>query len=138
MSVVTPFKAIEAITTASDPRKAILDFVGDTSGFEVGSDRILVGIFMRPEKTRGGIIRPDANKEEDVWQGKVGLVLKLGPNAFINPDDGSLYEQHAEVGEWVCFKVGDGWQVEFNKMPCRVIKDSNIVIFKIKDPMVWL
>jgi co-chaperonin GroES (HSP10) len=138
MSVITPFKAIEAITTASNPKKAILEFVGDTSGFEIGGDRVLVGIFMRPEKTKGGIIRPDANKEEDVWQGKVGLVLKLGPNAFVNPDDGSLYEQHAEVGDWVGFHVGDGKQIEFKKMPCRIIRDSSIEVFKIKEPMDWL
>jgi co-chaperonin GroES (HSP10) len=137
MSVVTPFKAIEAITTASDPKKAILGFIGDVSGFEVMGDRVLVGVFMRPEKTKGGIIRPDANKEEDVWQGKVGLVLKLGPNAFVNPEDGSSYEQRVDVGDWVVFKVGDGWQLEVNKMPCRMIKDTNFIA-KIKDPMMVL
>ena len=137
MSVVTPFKAIEAITKSTDTRKAILDFIGDISGYEVMGDRVLVGIFMRPEKTKGGIIRPDANKEEDVWQGKVGLVLKLGPNAFINPDDGSLYEQRVDVGDWVVFKVGDGWQLEVSKMPCRMIKDTNFIA-KIKDPMMVL
>jgi co-chaperonin GroES (HSP10) len=137
MSVVTPFKAIEAITTASDPKKAILDFVGDLSGFEVMGDRVLVGIFMRPEKTRGGIIRPDINKEEDVWQGKVGLVLKLGPNAFVDPDDGSLYAQRVRVGDWIVFKVGDGWQLQVNKMPCRMIKDTNFIAM-IEDPMMVL
>ena len=137
MSVVVPHRAIEAISTALNPKEAIIKFTGDLSGFEVMGDRVLVGIFMRPEKTKGGIIRPDANKEEDVWQGKVGLVLKLGPNAFINPDDGSLYEQRVEVGEWVVFKVGDGWQLEVNKMPCRMIKDTNFIA-KVKDPMMVL
>jgi co-chaperonin GroES (HSP10) len=137
MSVVTSFKAIDAISTAANPKEAIIKFIGDLSTFEVMGDRVLVGIFMRPEKTKGGIIRPDANKLEDVWQGKVGLVLKLGPNAFINPDDGSLYEQRVEVGDWVVFKVGDGWQLEVNKMPCRMIKDTNFIA-KIKDPMMVL
>ena len=76
-------------------------------------------------------------KEEDVWQGKVGLVLKAGPNAFVNPDDGSLYEQRVDVGDWVVFKVGDGWQLEVNRMPCRSIKDTNFIA-KIKDPMMVL
>jgi co-chaperonin GroES (HSP10) len=137
MSVVVPHRAIEAISTATDPKEAIIKFIGDLSTFEVMGDRVLVGIYMRPEKTRGGIIRPDANKEEDVWQGKVGLVLKLGPNAFIDPDDGSLYEQRVEVGDWVVFKVGDGWQLEVSKMPCRMIKDTNFIA-KIKDPMMVL
>lgn len=137
MSVVTPFKAIEAITKSQNPKQAIIDFVGDLSGFEVMADRVLVGIFMRPEKTAGGIIRPTSNKEEDVWQGKVGLVLKWGPNAFMNPDTGDLYEQSVSVGEWGVFKVGDGWQLEVNKMPCRMIKDTNLIA-KIKDPMMVL
>ena len=137
MSVVVPHRAIEAISTATNPKDAIIKFIGDLSGFEVMADRVLVGIFMRPEKTKGGIIRPDANKEEDVWQGKVGLVLKLGPTAFINPDDGSMYEQFVDVGDWVVFKVGDGWQLEVNKMPCRMIKDTNFIA-KIEDPMMVL
>ena len=135
MSVVTPYRAIEVITKAVDTKQAIINFIGDLTHFEVMGDRVLVGIFMRPEKTKGGIIRPDSNKDEDVWQGKVGLVLKLGPNAFINPDDGSLYEQRIDVGDWVVFKVGDGWQLEVNKMPCRMIKDTNFIA-KIKDPMM--
>lgn len=137
MSVVVPHRAIEFISTALDPKEAIIKFIGDLSTFEVMGDRVLVGIFMRPEKTKGGIIRPDANKEEDVWQGKVGLVLKLGPNAFINPDDGSVYDQRVEAGDWVVFKVGDGWQLEVNKMPCRMIKDTNFIA-KVKDPMMVL
>ena len=137
MSVVVPHRAIEAISTATNPKEAIIKFIGDLSGFEVMADRVLVGIFMRPEKTKGGIIRPAANKEEDVWQGKVGLVLKLGPTAFINPDDGSMYEQFVDVGDWVVFKVGDGWQLEVNKMPCRMIKDTNFIA-KIEDPMMVL
>ena len=137
MSVVVPHRAIEFISTALDPKEAIIKFIGDLSTFEVMGDRVLVGIFMRPEKTKGGIIRPDANKEEDVWQGKVGLVLKLGPNAFINPDAGSVYDQCVEAGDWVVFKVGDGWQLEVNKMPCRMIKDTNFIA-KVKDPMMVL
>lgn len=137
MSVVIPHRAIEVISTATDPKGAIIKFIGDLSTFEVMGDRVLVGIYMRPERTKGGIIRPNTNKEEDVWQGKVGLVLKLGPNAFINPDDGSRYEQRVEEGDWVVFKVGDGWQLEVNKMPCRMIKDTNFIA-RIQDPMMVL
>ena len=133
MSVVVPHRAIEAISTALDPKEAIIKFIGDLSTFEVMGDRVLVGIFMRPEKTKGGIIRPDANKEEDVWQGKVGLVLKLGPNAFINPDAGSVYDQCVEAGDWVVFKVGDGWQLTIRDTACRILTDRTVRM-RIKNP----
>jgi co-chaperonin GroES (HSP10) len=136
MSVVIPHKFIESISKAIDPRQAILDFVGDLDDFEVIGDRVLVGIYMRPEKTSGGIIRPDINKVEDVWQGKVGLVLKWGPDAF-RDEDGELYEQRVEVGEWGVYFIGDGKPMEVNKAPCRIVKSGSFVA-KIKNPEMVL
>src|ERR1035437_2510835 len=98
MSVVVPHRAIEIVSNSKDPKQAIIDTIGDLSGVEVIGDLVLIGIYIRPEKTAGGIIRPTANVQEDVWQGKVGLVLKWGPNAFRNPEDGTLYEQRVELG----------------------------------------
>ena len=137
MSVVIPHKFIESISKATDPKQAILDFVGDLSGLEVIGDRVLVGIYMRPEKTSGGIIRPDANKVEDVWQGKVGLVLKWGPDAFVDRESGELYDQSIKPGEWGVFFVGDGKPLEINKPPCRLVKHVNFVA-KIKNPEMVL
>ena len=48
------------LSLATDPRKALLDAVGDLSGFDIFHNQILVAIYVRPEKTSGGIIRPDA------------------------------------------------------------------------------
>lgn len=127
MAVVTPYKAIGLVTSADDPKKAIQSIVGDLTGYELSRDLVLVGIFMRPEKTKGGIIRPDMNKEEDVWQGKVGLILTCGPDAFRDPGTGEFYEQRYEIGDWVQFFVGDGRQTQINGMPCRIIRDTNIV-----------
>lgn len=134
MGVVIPHKAIEVISTAADPRKAIQDMAGDLSGIELIGDRVLIGIYMRPEKTAGGIIRPTVNKEEDVWQGKVGLVLKWGPDAFRNPETGDYYEQDVQVGEWGVFFIGDGKPIQVGQMPCRIVRDSSFVA-KVKDPM---
>ncbi len=137
MSVVIPAKFMESISRASDPRQAIQDFVGDLSGFEVIGDRVLVGIYMRPEKTSGGIIRPDNNKVEDIWQGKVGLVLKCGPDAFVDPETGEKYEQALKPGDWGVFFVGDGKPMEVNKAPCRMVKDVSFVA-KIDNPEMVL
>lgn len=137
MSVVIPAKFVEAVSKSHNPRQAILDFVGDLDGFEVMGDRVLVGIYMRPEKSKGGVYRPDTNKVEDLWQGKVGLILKLGPNAFINPDTGEKYEQALTPGDWGVFFVGDGKPMEVNGAACRLVKDVSFVA-KIEDPEMVL
>jgi co-chaperonin GroES (HSP10) len=134
MGVVVPHKAIEVISNSPYPKTAIQEMAGDLSGIELIGDRVLVGIYMRPEKTAGGIIRPTTNKEEDVWQGKVGLVLKWGPDAFRDLETGDQYEQVVNVGEWGVFFIGDGRPLQVGQMPCRIVKDSQFVA-KVKDPM---
>ena len=137
MSVVIPHRAVEMVSASADPRKTIAGILGDLSGIEVIGDMVLVGSYIRPEKTAGGIIRPTINKQEDVWQGKVGLVLKCGPDAFKEPDTGRLYEQRAEVGDWCVFKVGDGWSLNIRDYPCRLVRDVNIKM-KVTDPNIIL
>lgn len=137
MSVIIPHRAVEAISTAKDPKTAIPALVGNLDGIEVIGDMVLVGIYIRPEKTAGGIIRPTVNKQEDVWQGKVGLVLKWGPDAFVDPETGKKYDQTVDVGEWCVFKVGDGWSLHINDYPCRLVRDTSIRL-KIQDPTTVL
>lgn len=133
MSIVLPHRAIKTASENSDPKQAILDNAGDLSGVEIMGDMVLIGIYFRPEKTKGGIIQIASTIEEDAFQGKAGLVLKWGANAFISPEDGSLYEQRVEVGEWCVFKVGDGWSVQINECPCRLVRDTAIKM-KIQKP----
>ena len=135
MSVVIPHRAIEDVSKSSDPKKAILDAIGDLSGVDLSGDSVLLGIYIRPEKTAGGIYRPQANVEEDVYQGKAGLVLKWGPNAFRDPEDGELYDWRIEVGEWAVFKVGDAWSVSIKGYPCRLVRDTSLKM-KIKNPSI--
>ena len=98
---------------------------------------VLLATYIRPNVTPGGIIRPDTNVEEDVWQGKVGLVLKLGPNAFVDDDDARFYGQKVELNEWCVYKVGDAWSVTIGNWPCRLVRDSSIKM-KVKDPNMVL
>lgn len=127
MGVVVPHRAIEAVSNSANPKQAIFDFVGDLSGVRIPGNRVLVGTYMRPEKTKGGIIRPDSNKEEDVWQGKVGLVLKWGSQAFSDDDEYHFpTEDKAQVGDWVVYNVVDARTIMVNGYPCRIIKDSGI------------
>ena len=135
MSVVVPHRAIEAVSESKDPKKAIMDWIGDLSGVHMMADTVLIGTFIRPKKTAGGIIRPDVNVQEDVWQGKAGLVLKCGPDAFKDTPDYSFNGETVSVGEWVVYKVGDAWSLNIKGYPCRLIRDVSIKL-KVDDPSI--
>jgi hypothetical protein len=133
MNVVIPAKYVEAIAGSKDPKKAIQDMVGNLDGVEVFGDMVLIGTYIRPNKNSGGVWRPETNVQEDVWQGKVGLVLKRGPDAFIYPEDGEPYEQSVKEGDWCVFRVGDGWSLNINGAACRLVRDTNIRM-KLQNP----
>jgi co-chaperonin GroES (HSP10) len=136
MAVVVPHRVISEISKSADPKAAILAAVEPSlPNVEVMYNMVLVATYIRPEKTSGGIIRPDTNVQEDVWQGKVGLVVKLGPNAFKDDSDFTFSGQEADVGEWCVYKVGDAWSLNIGGVPCRLVRDSNIRM-KITDPNV--
>jgi len=124
---------IEAISQADDPKAAILKAVGDLSKLQVFSDLVLVGTFIRNERTTGGIIRPADNVKEDEYQGKVGLVLKTGPLAFSDTEDGPCQGGNAEIGSWVVYAIKDGWPVQINGTPCRFVPYSKLRM-RITDP----
>ena|SRR5258706_3584401 len=121
------------LSLAADPQQALLDAVGDLSNHEVFHNRILVAIFVRPEKTAGGIIRPGGNVQEDEYQGKVGLVIKKGPTAFLDTDDEDFLGQNVEVGNWVVFRASDGWQLTIRDTACRMLTDRTIQM-RVKNP----
>lgn len=138
MSVVVPHSAIGKMALADNPKKAILDMVGDLSGVHLMADMVLLGTYIRPERTKGGIIRPGSNVEEDVWQGKVGLIIKMGPDAFEDTQDYVFNFGESgkpKVGDWVVFKVGDAWSLNIKEFPCRYIRDAGIKMV-IDDPGV--
>lgn len=116
-----------------DPKLELLGKVGDLSNVEVFGGDILVAVYMRPEKTRSGIILTDNLREEDKFQGKCGLVVKMGPTAYV-AEDGTKFRDIKEH-DWVIFRASDGWPVTLNSansvsskdaVICRVITDINI------------
>src|SRR5256885_210970 len=102
-----------AIATQADPRKALLDSVGDVSGFNLFGPRVLVATYVRPERTRGGIILADRTLAEDRFQGKVGLVLGTGPLAFQDDNIAKFGGRKAEPGNWVVYRASDGFEMFF-------------------------
>ena len=130
---------------AIDPRKEILDKVGDLQGVDVFGSDVLVAIYRRPEKTKSGIILADSTREEDKYQGKVFLILKMGPLAFVD-EDGNRFRDIKE-GDWVVARTSDGWAVTLNSsqgfttresaIDCRIITDINIRLRVLSPDLIY-
>jgi hypothetical protein len=138
--LTVPRQTIERFSACCDPdelRQEIWETLGRTyiDGVHIMFNRVLLAIYIAPERSKGGIYRTSTSKEEDLWQGKVGLVVGLGPDAFVDdPTHGVLFNnQRANIGEWVVFKVGDTWDMVINDVACRLVEDANIKM-KLKDP----
>jgi hypothetical protein len=116
-----------------DPREALLKKAGDLSGVEVLGSDVLLLTYMRPERTRSGILLTDNLRQEDAYQGKCFLVGKLGPLAFVD-ENGEKFRDIKE-GDWVAARASDGLALTLNPLnsvsssdavPCRIIQDINI------------
>lgn len=132
MGVVTA-RNTARLSLAADPKQALLDAVGDLSNYDIFHNQILVATYVRPEKTAGGIIRPGQNVDEDEYQGKVGLVVKVGPSAFLDNEENDFQGQSISVGDWVVYRTGDGWQLTIRDTACRILTDRTIRL-RIKNP----
>ena len=126
-----------ALRTAKyDPRAEIMRQVGDLSRIELFHNQVLVAISMGRDQTEGGVYLPDATKRENEYQGKVGLVLKLGPLAFKDDDRNQFHGQTVKVGEWIALRPNDGWPCRLGGrkgVPCRVLEDVHVKM-RLKDP----
>lgn len=108
-----------------DPKEKLLRELGDLSGLEIWHNQVLCAIYVAPEKTAGGIIRPQSNIEEDIHQGKTGLIVAMGPQAF-SSDRKWQWPEDVGAGDWVFYKVSDGWACTVNRVKCRMLEDIDV------------
>jgi len=109
-----------------DPKDVLLKELGDISGVELLNTQVLVAVYIRPEKTMGGIFIAAKTLDEDRYQSKVGLVIKTGPSAFV--DEGGKWFSNLDLkaGDWIVFRPSDGWDITINGVLCRMFNDTAI------------
>lgn len=122
------------------PQDEILENLkGAQDTFQITGVDILLAIYQRPEKTAGGIILTDTAKGEDLYQGKVGLVLKVGP--LINEANKDLFlwfgGRLPRVGDWAVVRVGDTYAFNLNGVPCRLVEAKQIRGMILEPDSVW-
>ena len=112
---------------AADPKQEIMDRVAPyLDDFEPMAAQVLVAIYQRPEKTKSGIILTDRYREEDNYQGKVGLVLKKGPLAFVEDANHHFGGRIPEVGDWIVYRIGDTFPFVLDTQQCRFVEDVSV------------
>lgn len=109
-----------------DPRKDLLKKIGNINDIEIFNNQLLCAVYVRPEKTKGGIVLPDQHRSEDKIQGKVGLVLKKGQSAFVDEGQNWFVGVKVDVNDWIIFRPADGWSITVNGVLCRIMDDINV------------
>lgn len=139
--------ALKAIHT-TDPKREIFKRVGDLGWFKLRVNQILCAVYVRPNVAQHGTLKlhlADSTTEEDRYQGKCGLVLKLGPSAFVSDEHTTFAaDDKLKVGDWVVFRASDGWMVTLtgdggvtSTQLCRVFVENDIRAVIPSPDMVW-
>jgi len=101
---------------------------------------VLVMQYIRPEgtRTRGGIILAAQTLKEDEYQGRVGLVLALGPDAYADRTR-YLNGQWVRPGEWIMWpKLSEHVaRISFGPVTLAVLPDERVLLTGV-DPDVAL
>jgi len=108
-----------------DPKLKLLDQLGDISDIELFHNQVLLAVYLRPEKTKSGLILTADHLDEDRYQSKVGLLVKQGPLAFEQDGNwftGMTFKEH----DWLIFRPSDGWSITVNGVLCRIFDDISI------------
>jgi hypothetical protein len=129
-----------------DPKQALLAAAGDLNDYEVCHNLVLVATYIAADRLMkgfesiGGLLRPDRNMEEDRFQGKIGLVLKVGPLAFVDDGRNTFGGIKVKAGDWVMYRPSDGLELFIRDrrkndegLSTRLIEDVFIKM-KVSDP----
>ena len=140
---------LRAIAQAAnaDPVAAMFERVGDMTNYNIFHNLVLVATYIKPPKIMKNAEGKDVlfhftdkTLAEDRFQGKVGLIIKMGPLAFKERRGVEFGGAAAEVGDWVMYRPSDGTELFIKDMsglkheglknegiPCRLLDDFNIM-----------
>jgi co-chaperonin GroES (HSP10) len=111
-----------------DPREVIWATVGkELDLVEPMNQQVLVALYIRPAThTASGLEIAEAAVDEDRYQGKIGMVLKKGPRAFVDDGPVKFHGQDVEPGDWVVYRASDGLKGMIGDREIRFIPDVYI------------
>jgi len=125
------FNRAPPFSEEDDWRQDMMRRLGELDDIELLFNDVLVAKYIR-EMASTNIIASAETQKEDYWQGVVGLVLKLGPQAFKDDDHNKFHGAIVKPGDWVLYRNSDGWDKdiqfvgEYWAAKCRIIPDAHI------------
>lgn len=139
------------VIQSSDPAQDIMDDVGEfIPHFRPVGAGVLLVMYERGNqkgggevKTKGGIIVPNTATgalAEDKYQGKVGLVVALGPIAFTEDASHRWGDAVPQVGDWVLISIGDSYSFDLpGPRRARMVDDVNVKLIVSREAFdaVW-
>lgn len=125
----------EASRTPKDCKREIMKYLGEIKPHVLHS-QVLVAQYIKPAKSKGGIIMTDRNVQEDRFQGTIFLVIALGKGAFKDDNIAKFNGDELKVGDWVMAVAADGVAMDINSVPCRLYSDTRILM-KVADPGMY-
>lgn len=128
----------EAEDYRADPRGFLLDRCHWIKSCVVFHNWIITATYYLPDKIGSGkvtLFLPDSVHDEALSQGKVGLVIAKGPLAFRNSANIDFCGQNVEIGDWVQYDIMEGRQFTADRVHCRRLKDTQVVM-KLPDPQL--
>lgn len=129
---------------SEDPADTIRKRIGTAlDGMTIFGNQVLIAVYERPKVTKSGIHLADQTIQEDQWQGKAGLVLALGPSAFVSDSAYDFRNQSVTPGDWVTIFVSDGRKLTIQnpktgeKQLVRLVEDHHIRLKMLQPDYVW-
>lgn len=123
MSIVAT-RAIEMVHDI-DPKKVLWDAVRPyLDDCHPTQAYILAARYVRPEKTTGGIILTEnqGTRGNDEYLGKAHLLLKCGPLAFWEENEGAVWgDAKPRPGDWISMRPSDGMSLYLGKTMCVLV-----------------
>lgn len=114
-------------------KKAHLEALGKYED-EIYHSQVLVMTYVKPSRSKGGIILGgDDTLQEDRFQGKLALVIAMGPGAFKDDVVAKFHGKKPKVGDWVLTRPADGMEFFYNGCTVRLFQDVDIK-GPVKDP----
>lgn len=117
-------KTLHKAHHAVDPKKVLLEKLGDIRKKKFSGLQVVVATYTRPKETKkGGLVRTDDTLAEDIYQGKVGLIVAMGPQAQAFLDVAFGGEEDApHMHDWIHYRSLDGHMLTINGQECRILE----------------
>lgn len=120
---------LHELSYEEDFKAALIKALGDLSFLSFTDKHCLVAVKPDRARTKSGLIMPDKTLSEVRYQGKVGLLVAMGPTAFkYDFDNPSLKFEGTKpkIHDWVVYMPHESREIAIKGTVCRIIMDRAI------------